>query len=142
MNVFDLDKEVIATYESFSRSFANIRAPDLLAQISKIYEDGGRSAMETLLSKDPNINVVYTINEPTAFGAASALKAAGKSIGKDVYSGSVDGGRAGVEAGRAQVLRHRIGRNETAGTRPAVRLGRCDQFWVTIARLLVPFWLM
>ena len=40
MNVFDLDKEVIATYESFSRSFANIRAPDLLAQISKIYEDG------------------------------------------------------------------------------------------------------
>ena len=40
MNVFDLDKEVIATYESFSRSFANIRSTDLLAQVSKIYEDG------------------------------------------------------------------------------------------------------
>ncbi len=41
-------------------------------------EDGGRTAMETLLSKDPDINVVYTINEPAAFGAYQALQAAGK----------------------------------------------------------------
>lgn len=40
MNVFDLDKEVIATYESFSRSFSKIRAPDLSAQVAKIYENG------------------------------------------------------------------------------------------------------
>jgi fructose transport system substrate-binding protein len=57
-------------------------------------EDGGRSAMETLLSKDPNINVVYTINEPAAYGAYQALKAAGKE--KDVIIVSVDGGCTGV----------------------------------------------
>ena len=64
-------------------------------------EEGGRKGMETCLSKNPDINVVYTINEPTAFGAAEALKAAGKSIGKDVYIVSVDGGLAGVEAVKA-----------------------------------------
>ena len=64
-------------------------------------EEGGRKGMETCLSKNPDINVVYTINEPTAFGAAEALKAAGKTIGKDVFIVSVDGGLAGVEAVKA-----------------------------------------
>ena len=58
-------------------------------------EEGGRTGMEQLLSKNGDINVVYTINEPTAAGAAAALKAAGKT---DVVIVSVDGGRAGVEA--------------------------------------------
>ena len=40
-------------------------------------EDGGRTAMETCLSKSDGINVVYTINEPAAVGASAALKAAG-----------------------------------------------------------------
>ena len=57
-------------------------------------EDGGRTAMETLLSKNPDINVVYTINEPAAYGAYQALQAAGKE--KDVLLVSVDGGCAGV----------------------------------------------
>lgn len=57
-------------------------------------EDGGRSAMETLLSKNPDINVVYTINEPAAYGAYQALKAAGKE--KDVTIVSIDGGCTGV----------------------------------------------
>ena len=56
-------------------------------------EEGGRTGMETLLAKCPNINVVYTINEPTAAGASAALKAAGK---KAIIV-SVDGGRAGVQ---------------------------------------------
>lgn len=64
-------------------------------------EEGGRTGMETCLSKNPNINVVYTINEPTAFGAAAALKAAGKTIGTDVIIVSVDGGLAGVQAVQA-----------------------------------------
>ena len=37
----------------------------------------GKSAMQTCLQKDPNINVVYAINEPAAQGASEALKAAG-----------------------------------------------------------------
>ena len=58
-------------------------------------EDGGRTAMENLLQKDPSINLVYTINEPAAAGAYQALKAAGKE--KDVTIVSVDGGCPGVD---------------------------------------------
>jgi fructose transport system substrate-binding protein len=58
-------------------------------------EDGGRTAMENCLSKNPNINVVYTINEPAAVGANTALKAAGIS---DAIVVSVDGGCAGVKS--------------------------------------------
>ena len=35
----------------------------------------GRTAMESCLTKNSNINVVYTINEPSAYGADEALKA-------------------------------------------------------------------
>ena len=41
----------------------------------------------------PTINVVYTINEPAAAGAYTALKAAGKE--KDVLIVSIDGGLHG-----------------------------------------------
>lgn len=57
-------------------------------------EDGGRTAMENLLSRNPDINIVYTINEPAAFGAYQALEAAGRE--DDVLIVSVDGGCAGV----------------------------------------------
>jgi fructose transport system substrate-binding protein len=56
-------------------------------------EEGGLKAMESLLIKDPDINVVYTINEPSAAGAYEALKAAGK---EGVLIVSVDGGCPGV----------------------------------------------
>ncbi|HEX8347614.1 MAG TPA: sugar ABC transporter substrate-binding protein [Actinoplanes sp.] len=58
-------------------------------------EDGGRTAMENLLQKDPSINLVYTINEPAAAGAYQALKAAGKD--KTVTIVSIDGGCPGVD---------------------------------------------
>jgi len=32
-------------------------------------EEGGRTAMENLLQKDPGVNLVYTINEPAAAGS-------------------------------------------------------------------------
>ena len=38
-----------------------------------------QTAMENCLQKNPNIDVVYTINEPSAAGAWTALKNAGKS---------------------------------------------------------------
>jgi len=59
-------------------------------------EDGGRTAAETLLSKNPDINVVYTINEPAAYGAYEAFKAAGAT--DDLIVVSVDGGCAGIDA--------------------------------------------
>ncbi|MGJ7039889.1 fructose transport system substrate-binding protein [Shinella sp. BE166] len=58
-------------------------------------EEGGRTAMENLLQKDPTINVVHTINEPAAAGAYEALKAVGKE--GDVLIVSVDGGCPGVQ---------------------------------------------
>jgi fructose transport system substrate-binding protein len=56
----------------------------------------GQTAMENLLQKNPNINSVYTINEPAAIGAATALENAGKT--DSVIVGSIDGGCAGVQA--------------------------------------------
>jgi fructose transport system substrate-binding protein len=64
-------------------------------------EEGGRTAMENLLSQEPDINLVYTINEPAAAGAYEALKAAGK---EDVMIVSVDGGCPGVENIQAGVI--------------------------------------
>ena len=64
--------------------------------------DGGQKAMETLLAKDPTINVVYTINEPAAEGAFNVLKKAGKE--KGVLIVSVDGGCPGVKNVAAGVI--------------------------------------
>ena len=55
----------------------------------------GQTAMENCLQKAPDINLVYTINEPAALGAYTALKAKGKE--KDVTIVSVDGGCTGVK---------------------------------------------
>ncbi|WP_053205456.1 substrate-binding domain-containing protein [Jiangella muralis] len=59
-------------------------------------EDGGRTAMENCLTRNPDINVVYTINEPSAAGAHAALEAAG--VADNVLIVSVDGGCDGVQA--------------------------------------------
>ncbi len=62
-----------------------------------------QTAMENCLQKNPDINVVYTINEPSAAGAWTALKNAGKSQ-SDVTVVSVDGGCAGVRNVKAGVI--------------------------------------
>ena len=58
-----------------------------------------QTAMENCLQSNPDINLVYTINEPAARGAYTALKNAGKE--KDALIVSVDGGCTGVEAVKA-----------------------------------------
>lgn len=62
-----------------------------------------QTAMENCLQKEPDIDVVYTINEPSAAGAWNALKRAGKSQA-DVTIVSVDGGCAGVRNVRSGVI--------------------------------------
>ena len=64
-------------------------------EVSNGNEEGGRTGMENLLAIDPQINVVYTINEPAAAGAYEALKAIGRE--NDVLIVSVDGGCPGVQ---------------------------------------------
>ena len=65
-------------------------------------EDGGRTAMERCLTKNPDINVVYTINEPAAVGADGALHRAGRPDG--VLIVSVDGGCDGVQQVKKGVI--------------------------------------
>jgi fructose transport system substrate-binding protein len=62
-----------------------------------------QTAMENCLQKNSDIDVVYTINEPSAAGAWTALKNAGKSQG-DVTIVSVDGGCAGVRNVKAGII--------------------------------------
>ena len=62
-----------------------------------------QTAMENCLQKNPKINVVYTINEPSAAGAWTALKNAGHTKGATTIV-SVDGGCAGVRNVRAGVI--------------------------------------
>lgn len=57
--------------------------------------DTGQSAMENLLSAHPDINLVYTINEPTAAGAYTALK--NKNLADKATIVSVDGACSGVQ---------------------------------------------
>jgi fructose transport system substrate-binding protein len=65
-------------------------------------EEGGRRAMENLMQLEPDINLVYTINEPAAAGAYEALKAFGKDKGALIVS--VDGGCPGVKNVKAGVI--------------------------------------
>lgn len=50
----------------------------------------GQTLMENCLTKDPDINLVYAINEPAAAGAFTAIDKAGKA--KNVTIVAVDGG--------------------------------------------------
>jgi fructose transport system substrate-binding protein len=57
--------------------------------------DGGRTAMENCLSANPDINVVYAINEPAGEGAYNALKAAGKEKQAAIFA--IDGSCSGLK---------------------------------------------
>ena len=77
-------------------SSKNLTASDVVcSQDTSGDQAQGQTAMENCLSKNPDINLVYTINEPAAFGAYTALKNAGKE--KNVLIVSVDGGCRGVQ---------------------------------------------
>ena len=70
-------------------------------QTSQASVEGGVTAMENLLAIDPDINVVFTINEPAAEGAYQALQNAGKT---GVMIVSVDGGCPGVASVASGVI--------------------------------------
>lgn len=56
---------------------------------------GGWAAMEKLIGEYPEIDLVYTINEPAAAGARAALESAG--MENEVLVVSIDGGCRGIE---------------------------------------------
>ena len=61
--------------------------------------DQGKTAMETCLAKSKEINLVYTINEPAATGAAEALDAAGVKATIVSVDGGCDPGITSVKSG-------------------------------------------
>jgi fructose transport system substrate-binding protein len=73
-----------------------VNSPEIVcSQDSQGDQTQGQTAMENCLTKDPDINVVYTINEPAAFGAYTAIENAGRE--DDILIVSVDGGCQGVQ---------------------------------------------
>ncbi len=70
-------------------------APEVVCMADSFGDQAkGQTAMENCLQKNPEINLVYTINEPAAAGAFNALKKSGKDKGVTIVS--VDGGCAGI----------------------------------------------
>ncbi len=57
--------------------------------------DRAQPAMENCLTANPDVDVVYTVNEPAAFGANTALTNAGTAEGVVIVS--VDGSCPGVQ---------------------------------------------
>jgi len=73
--------------------------PRIVGSVNTLAETAkGEAGMKALLAKDPGINIVYTVNEPVAFGASRALQAAGRGKG-DVILVSVDGGCDAIKNG-------------------------------------------
>src|SRR5829696_8196697 len=94
---------VIALLDLFNDKIVSVdynRDQGFLEGMGIDVEDGGRTAMEKCLSKNPDVNLVYTINEPTAVGANAALQAQGKTA----LIVSVDGGCAGVKSVKDGVI--------------------------------------
>jgi fructose transport system substrate-binding protein len=79
------------------------KAPAVVCMADSYGDQGkGQTAMENCLQKNPDINLVYTINEPAAAGAYKALKAAGRE--RDVLIVSIDGGCTGVRNVQSGVI--------------------------------------
>lgn len=57
----------------------------------------GQTVMEQLIQSNPDITAVYAENDEMGIGAVTALRAAGKTPGKDVKIVSVDGTRNAVQ---------------------------------------------
>lgn len=83
----------LKSFDATSNELAT--APEVVCMADSYGDQAkGQTAMENCLQKNPDINLVYTINEPAAAGAYRALRSIGKE--KDVMIVSVDGGCAGV----------------------------------------------
>ena len=86
----------VQRHNGFLKGFGATEKDVACAQDTGGDQAKGQTAMENCLQKEPGINVVYTINEPAALGAYTALKAKGRE--KDVLIVSVDGGCTGTQA--------------------------------------------
>ncbi len=85
------------------KHYATSDSPQIVgSDVTAGSDEGGRTAMEKILQKADQIDLVYAINEPSADGGFAALKAAGKD--KGVLVVAVDGGCNGIKSVKAGVI--------------------------------------
>nr|WP_252121713.1 substrate-binding domain-containing protein [Rhizobium sp. RCAM05350] len=85
------------------KTWEEVSDPRIVAVgVGHIALDESRSTMENLLQANPDINLVYTVNETTAFGAIQAIKAAG--LSEQITVVSIDGSCAGIDALKSGML--------------------------------------
>jgi fructose transport system substrate-binding protein len=71
-------------------------------QITNGDQGKGQTAMENILTAHPDVNLVWTVNEPAAFGAATAIKA--KGLAGKIKIVSMDGGCRGIKGVRDGII--------------------------------------
>ena len=94
---YDLsDKTSKARHDGFLKGFGVAEGDRQIAgsALTMGNAETGQAAMENLLSAHPDINVIYTINEPAAQGAFFAIRKAKR----DVLVTSIDGSCSGVRS--------------------------------------------
>lgn len=86
-------------HEGFLEGFGlTADSPELVAQAdSQGDRKLGETEMASILSAHPDVNVIYTVNEPAALGALTALKAANADLARIVLV-SVDGGCEAIKS--------------------------------------------
>ena len=81
----------------FLQGFGDPQKHDVVAdEIANGDQGKGQTAMENILSAHPNVNVVWTVNEPEALGAATAIKA--RNLTGKIKVVSMDGSCRGIKA--------------------------------------------
>jgi fructose transport system substrate-binding protein len=94
---YDLsNKTSKARHDGFLKGFGVVEGDPQIAgsALTMGNAETGQTAMENLLSAHPDINVIYTINEPAAQGAVFAIRKAKR----DVLVTSIDGSCSGVRS--------------------------------------------
>lgn len=70
-------------------SLGNEVAPDAVVE-SAFTRDGGYAGMSELLARDPDVELVFAVNDVMAVGAMAAVRDAGREIGTDVAVAGFD----------------------------------------------------
>src|SRR5690349_144974 len=83
--------------KGFKDGIANSGLQVVAEQTGEFDGSKGQAVMEQLIQSNPDITAVYAENDEMGVGAVTALKAAGKTPGKDVKIVSIDGTRTAVQ---------------------------------------------
>jgi ABC-type sugar transport system substrate-binding protein len=70
----------------------------IASQTGEFTRDGGKQVMETFLKTQKNIDVLFAHNDDEGLGALEAIKAAGKTPGKDIKIMTIDAVHDGMQA--------------------------------------------